>query len=148
MSIGVTTELAGLIAQSFDTNAFSQPANSKLIILSGTQPTSTDLQSIADGTTATAAWGADILAVFSIDANVVNNTMTIPSATPPADITTSGTATWFALVENEQDVGNNNFSVLTGSITAPTFGGDMEISNTNLVAGQRVYIADVKFTFT
>lgn len=67
-------------------------------------------------------------------------TMTANAVTAEASAPNAGTATWARMVDRD-----GNF-VMDGTVTATSGGGDVEIDNVVIAAGQQVNVTTVQFT--
>jgi len=96
----------------------------------------------------------DLVLLTAADAEVA----TLPLGNPAAGAAASGTATFNAVTSDTNATGNaspvtkfelrdrDNVAIVFGSVTATGGGGDIEITNTTIGAGQTVSVSSLSYT--
>lgn len=130
MAVGFATSLRTNRATQILNAMDAGTTGAKIRLYNGTRP--------ATGGTATTLLAE--LVCSTVSGTVTNGVFTLSAITQDSSADATGTATWFRIVDSD-----NNF-VMDGSVTATGGGGDITMSSVSIIAG--VPVAAVSFVIT
>lgn len=130
MAVGFATSLRTNRATQILNAMDAGTTGAKIRLYNGTRP--------ATGGTVTTLLAE--LVCSTVSGTVTNGVFTLSAITQDSSADATGTATWFRIVDSD-----NNF-VMDGSVTATGGGGDITMSSVSIIAG--VPVAAVSFVIT
>lgn len=130
MAVGFATSLRTARATAIRDAMDAGTTGAKIRLYNGTRP--------ATGGTATTLLAE--LVCSTVSGTVTNGVFTLSAITQDSSADATGTATWFRIVDSD-----NNF-VMDGSVTATGGGGDITMGSVSIIAG--VPVAAVSFVIT
>lgn len=130
MAVGFATSLRTNRATQILNAMDAGTTGAKIRLYNGTRP--------ATGGTATTLLAE--LVCSTVSGTVTNGVFTLSAITQDSSADATGTATWFRIVDSD-----NNF-VMDGSVTATGGGGDITMGSVSIIAG--VPVAAVSFVIT
>ena len=148
-STGTTNKIIGNVcAYSSNGSSTTQSNTGELVIMTGTMPASASIL-----TSSTAPVGTTLLISYNWATHgAFISSSILGFSSPYVAATGSGTATWFWFrtrptgANSQAYVGTTVYHHIIGSVGGPTSGADLEISSTNIVAGNIYRINRLKFT--
>lgn len=130
MAVGFATSLRTARATAIRDAMDAGTTGAKIRLYNGTRP--------ATGGTVTTLLAE--LVCSTVSGTVTNGVFTLSAITQDSSADATGTATWFRIVDSD-----NNF-VMDGSVTATGGGGDITMGSVSIIAG--VPVAAVSFVIT